>query len=46
MDIGARFELLHPGLVRLDEWRPGGTWPPISTAGRDYFYCGVGYKEN
>jgi len=40
------FEILDPGLVRLDEWRPDGALPLISTAGRDYFYCGVGRKEN
>ena len=34
-------ELVEPGLVRVEEWRPD---PATSSAGRSSLWCGVGRK--
>jgi hypothetical protein len=39
------FELLDPGLVSLDQWRPDDLMGPIPAAGSGYFLGGVGRKD-
>jgi hypothetical protein len=38
------FELLDPGVVSLDEWRPDDLTGPTPVTGSGYFLCGVGRK--
>jgi SAM-dependent methyltransferase len=38
------FDILEPGLVRLDEWRPDDTTGPGPATGREYYFCGVGRR--
>jgi hypothetical protein len=43
--VGRFFEgtaLVEPGLVRLEEWRPG---PAVSEAGKSSMWCAVGRKR-
>jgi hypothetical protein len=39
------FELLEPGLVPYDEWRPDGLAPPLPEAMRHLALCGVARKR-
>jgi hypothetical protein len=41
----AGLEMVEPGLVRIDDWRPDGTAPPPDPGGRPVpIYGGVGWK--